>query len=140
MNDNHPYIKSYLDHVVENQGRFFERLQDMPESIDSIDMIEAYMHSSTRAQLDQGHAYYLTLDDEQLKRVFLEESGYRPKLGESLKGFMPNWIGRFYAYAQWFSNLSSVQLINRFPIEDLKVVYPGAHDLDLSVAVEKLLS
>ena len=135
----HPYDRSYLSQVVETQGRFFERLQDADEPFDSADMITAYMLGTTRAQLDAGHAYYLTLDDERLKQVFLEESGYQLKPGVPLRGFMPNWIGRFYAMAQWQSAIPSAELVKRFPVTDMVALYPGAHDLDLDLAVAKTL-
>ena len=93
---------------------------------------------------DYGRGFYTT-DDIELGRewalkVFLEKSGYQPKAGEPLRGFMPNWIGRFYAYAQWYSGVSSAELVSRFPIVDMIALYPGAHDLDLAIAVEKILS
>ena len=132
-----PYSEAYLQEVVETQGKFFERLQDEPNPVDSADMITAYMNSDTRRQLDEGHAYYLTLDADALKRVFLEESKYVPKPGEPLRGFLPNWIGRFYAYAQWQWGVTSRELVGRIPVANLCAVYPGAHDLDLKLAVEK---
>ena len=64
----HPYDRCYLNQVVETQGRFFERLQDADEPFDTADMITAYMSGKTRAQLDAGHAYYLTLDDERSRK------------------------------------------------------------------------
>lgn len=90
----HPYDELYLTQVVETQGKFFEKLQDIEPGIDSGKMIEAYLKSDLRRQLDEGHAFFLTLDDEQFKRRFLG-SGYVPEPGEPLRCFMPNWIGRF---------------------------------------------
>ena len=133
-----PYSEAYLREVVETQGKFFERLQDEPIPIDSADMITAYMNSDTRRQLDEGHAYYLTLGADDLKRVFLEESRYEPKPGEPLRGFMPNWIGRFYADAQWRYGIPSAKLVDLLEPSALRIVYPGAHDLDLRLAVEKI--
>ena len=133
----HPYDELYLSQVVETQGKFFEKLQDIEPGIDSGKMIEAYLRSDLRRQLDEGHAFFLTLDDEQLKRRFLG-SGYVPEPGEPLRGFMPNWIGRFYAYAQWHLNVPSACLVERLSVENLTSRYPGAHDLDLRLAVEKL--
>ena len=69
----HPYDKVYLSDVIEEQGKFFERLQDAPVPIDSTDLITAYMHGYTRRQLDEGHAYYLTLDASRMKDVFLKD-------------------------------------------------------------------
>ena len=132
-----PYSEAYLQEVMETQGKFFERLQDEPEPIDSEDMITAYLNSDTRRQLDEGHAYYLTLNADDLKRVFLEESGYRPKSGEPLRGFMPNWIGQFYAYAQWKWGIPSSEIIQKLPVRTMRIAYPGIHDLDMPLAVER---
>lgn len=134
----HPYSDVYLSEVVEFQGKFFEDLQDIVPPIDSADMIVAYMKSYTRRQLDEGHAWYLTLDAQRLKEVFLQESGYQMKHGEPLGGFRPNWIGRFYADAQWRYNVPSAKLVELLPLSDLQIVYGGAHDLDLRLAVEKI--
>lgn len=133
----HPYDELYLAQVVETQGKFFEKLQDCVPAIDSEKMMEAYLRSDLRRQLDEGHAYFLTLSDEQLKRRFLE-SGYVPLPGVPIQGFMPNWIGRFYAYAQWYFNVPSAMLVDRLSVADLTSRYPGAHDLDLRLAVEKI--
>ena len=133
----HPYDELYLSQVVETQGRFFEKLQDEVPRIDSEKMMEAYLRSDLRRQLDEGHAFFLTLSDDQLKRRFLA-SGYVPEPGEPIQGFMPNWIGRFYAFAQWHFNVPSARLVERLSVADLTSRYPGAHDLDLRLAVEKL--
>ena len=133
----HPYDGLYLTQVVETQGKLFERLQDINPPINSEKMMEAYLRSDLRRQLDQGHAFFLTLNDEQLRRRFLE-SGYAPESGEPLRGFMPNWIGRFYAFAQWEYGVPSATLVEKFPVADLTSRYPGAHDLDLCLAVRKL--
>ena len=134
----HPYDKVYHYEVVENQGKFFEDLQDITPQIDSADLIVAYMKGYTRRQLDEGHAWYLTLDARHLKEVFLQESGYVMKPGEPISGFMPNWIGRFYADAQWRYGIPSAELVDLLQPLDLCAVYLGAHDLDLRLAVEKI--
>lgn len=135
--ETHPYDELYLTQVVETQGKLFEKLQDIDPPVDSEKLIEAYLRSDLRRQLDAGHAFFLTLDDEQLKRRFLE-SEYEPEPGEPLRGFMPNWIGRFYAYAQWEYDVPSAALVEKIPVADLTARYWGAHDLDLRLAVRKL--
>ena len=133
-----PYDRSYLDFVVEEQGRLFESLQDFRPEVDSADYIVSYLKSSTRRQLDEGHAYYLTQDAAHLKETFLEESGYVPKAGTPIKGFAPNWIGQFYARYQWETGMSSAEAIGKVPLEWLIRAYPCLHDLDLGVAVQKV--
>lgn len=133
-----PYDEVYLSQVVEEQGKFFERLQDITPAVDSEAMMTAFMHSGIRRQMDEGQAWYLTLDADHIKRVFLEE--YKPQAGEPLRGFMPAWIGRFYAYAQWAKGMSSAELCDRVPVRDLVIRYPGAHDQSLAAATEKLIT
>ena len=136
--DARPFSEAYLSEVVATQGKFFESLQDDYPTSDAADLMEAYLRSSTRRQLDEGHAYYLTLDAVRLRDLFLEESGYVPRPGRPLCGFLPNWLGRFYAYSQWHWNVSSALLVERLPVADLAALYPGAHDLDLALAVQKI--
>ena len=133
-----PYDRSYLDFVVEEQGKLFESLQDVKPEMDSVDFIVSYLKSSTRRQLDEGHAYYLTKDAPHLKEAFLEESGYVPKAGVPMRGFAPNWIGQFYARYQWETGFPSAEAVGQVPLEWLVNAYPCLHDLDLYVAVQKV--
>ena len=55
-----------------------------------------------------------------------------------MEGFMPEWIGEFYAYYQWFYNIPSKDLIDKIPLDFLKKAYYGLHDLDLPLAVKKV--
>ena len=64
--------------------------------------------------------------------------GYVLKDGDSLRGFMPDWIGEFYAYYQWYYNLSSEEVLEKVPLEFIMKAYYGLHDLDLELAVKKV--
>ena len=55
-----------------------------------------------------------------------------------IEGFIPAWIGEFYAYYQWYYNLPSAELVKKIPISFLKKAYAGLHDLELNLAVEKV--
>ena len=59
------------------------------------------------------------------------------KEGKAMGGFMPAWIGEFYAYYQWFYGLSSAELVKKIPVSFLKKAYAGLHDLELDLAVKK---
>lgn len=80
------------------------------------------------------------MNADDLARWYFHESGYEPRPGESMKGFMPDWIGRFYAYYQWAQRKSSRETIAAVPLDFLKVAYHGLHDLDLNLAVAKVAS
>ena len=55
-----------------------------------------------------------------------------------MSGFMPDWIGRFYAMYQWMERKSSRETLADVPLQFLKTAYAGLHDLDLNLAVEKV--
>ena len=68
----------------------------------------------------------------------LGNDGYAFKPGEPLDGLSADWIGQFYAYAQWQWGIPSGELVDRIPIRAMRIAYPGLHDLDLGLAVEKV--
>lgn len=132
------FDKSYLKQVVEVQGALFDAFAREHPKSDTDDFIVSYMKSRTRAAIDVGHAYVCTMYDADLMRYFLTTDGYREKSGEPMTGFMPDWIGRFYAQYQWTNRISSVQTLAAVPLDYLKVAYRGLHDLELDLAVAKV--
>lgn len=95
------------------------------------------MQSKTRQNIDDGQVYVATMDADSLLTYFLETDKYSFKSGNSLKGFIPDWIGEFYAYYQWYYNIPSSDVVKNVPINFLKKAYYGLHDLELDLAVQK---
>ena len=73
-----------------------------------------------------------------MTNYFCETDNYELKNGKALGGFVPDWIGEFYAYYQWYYNIPSIEVIKKVPISFLKKAYHGLHDLDLELAVQKV--
>ena len=96
------------------------------------------MKSNTRKSIDEAQAYVNTMDCKELWEYFLKTEQYSLKNGEGMKGFMPDWIGEFYAYYQWYYNIPSAEVIQKVPIEFLGKAYHGLHDLELDLAVKKV--
>ncbi len=132
------YSKSYLKQVVETQGELFDTFARRYPNSDTDDFIVSYMTSRTRAAIDEGQAYVCTMSADGLLERFLAVDGYCPKDGVGMKGFMPDWIGRFYAYFQWEEAKSSAETLAAVPLAYLKAAYPGLHDLELDLAVAKV--
>ena len=131
------YPEVYLNNVVENQGKLFDMVScDFPDFVTK-NFITAYMKSKTRKSIDEAQAYVNTMDAEELLTYFLETEKYTFQPGKSLEGFMPDWIGEFYAYYQWYYNIPSAEVIERVPLDFLIKAYGGLHDLDLELAVKK---
>ena len=76
------YNKSYLEDVVETQGRLFDEVTRFSPGIDVASFIDAYMRSKTRAAIDAGQAYVGTMSAEELWDYFLINDNYTPKEGQ----------------------------------------------------------
>lgn len=132
------YSEVYLSDVVENQGRLFDMIaQDYPDK-DTKDFINAYMLSKTRKSIDEAKAYVNTMDARELLQYFTSTENYVLKTGKAIEGFVPDWMGEFYAYYQWYYNMPSAEIIKKIPVDFLMKAYRGLHDLDLDLAVKKV--
>ena len=132
------YPEEYLNDVVENQGKLFDFVAQQYPDKDTEDFINTYMASKTRKSIDEAKAYVNTKDAKELWEYFTETEKYNFRIGKALSGFMPAWIGEFYAYYQWFYDLPSAELAKKIPVDFLKKAYPGLHDLELDLAVKKV--
>lgn len=132
------YAKEYLNDVVENQGKLFELVAENYPDMDTEDFIKTYMASKTRKAIDEAKAYVNTMSAKELWAYFTETEQYSLKEGKALEGFMPDWVGEFYAYYQWYYNLPSCEVIRQVPLDFLKKAYFGLHDLELDLAVQKV--
>ena len=101
------YSEAYLGDVVENQGKLFDFVAHSYPDSDTEDFINTYMKSKTRKSIDNAMAYVNTMDAKELWNYFSDTEKYKLKQGKAIEGFMPDWIGEFYAYYQWYYNLSS---------------------------------
>lgn len=132
------YSKAYLDEVIETQGKLFDHVaMNYPEA-DTKDFIQAYMKSKTRQYIDEGQAFVCTMDANTLWEYFQQTDRYELKPGTSLRGFLPDWIGEFYACYQWQFGIPSREVVEKVPLDYLEKAYGGLHDLDLPLAVSKV--
>lgn len=132
------YSKAYLNEIIENQGKLFDYVAITYSDMDTDDFIRSYMKSNTRKYVDEAQAFVCTMDAKTLWAFFLQIDGYELKKGKALGGFVPDWIGEFYAYYQWMYNIPSREVIEKVPLEYLKKAYAGLHDLELELAVKKV--
>lgn len=132
------YSEAYLKDVVENQGKLFDLIsQNYPEK-DTAEFIQSYMCSQTRRDIDESQAYVNTMTARELWNYFCNREGYSLKDGKALLGFLPDWIGEFYAYYQWYYDIPSCEVVKRVPVDFLEKAYAGLHDLELDLAVKKV--
>ena len=132
------YSEAYLNDVVENQGKLFDLVSQNYPDKDTLDFINAYMSSKTRKSIDESQAYVNTMSAPELWEYFCEKDKFKLKSGKAFEGFMPDWIGEFYAYYQWYYNIPSSEVIKKVPVSFLMKAYGGLHDLELDLAVKKV--
>lgn len=132
------YPIAYRDEIVETQGRLFGRFQCDNPNADGQDFITAYMRGEIRARIDRAAAILANMTVEELRDEFATHDGYVVRPGKALDPFAADWIGQFYAYYQWKTGERSRDIVSRFPIQVMCAAYPGLHDLDLSLATERM--
>ena len=132
------YSDAYLNDVVENQGKLFDFISQKYPQKDTADFIHAYMVSKTRKSIDEAQAYVNTMNANELWDYFEKTDKYELKDGKALEGFLPDWIGEFYAFYQWYYNLPSSEVVKKVPLNFLIKAYSGLHDLELELAVKKV--
>lgn len=132
------YSEIYLNEVVETQGKLFDFVAQSFPDMDTEDFITKYMSGKTRKCIDEAQAYVNTMNARELWEYFVETENYSLKSGKSLDGFLPDWMGEFYAYYQWYYNIPSSEVIKKIPVDFLKKAYYGLHDLELDLAVQKV--
>ena len=123
------YSEAYLNDVVENQGKLFDYVAQSFPDMDTEDFINTYMRSKTRISIDKA---------KELWEYFKETEHYSLKQGKAMEGFVPDWIGEFYAYYQWYFDIPSAEVVKKITVDFLKKAYYGLHDLELDLAVKKV--
>lgn len=129
----------YLDDVVETSGELFQVA--VSKGYDLKSFTEFYMKSKTRSFIDRGYAVYCTMlgtelfellsEKEQLSRV--KKSSHSQDEIEAL------WVGEFYALAQWKLGKPSIECLTELPPEQIIKSYNALHDLDMGLAVDRMV-
>ena len=89
--------------------------------------------------IDEAKAYVNTMSASELWDYFCKTEDFTLKDGKAIEGFMPDWIGEFYAYYQWYYNLPSSEVVKKSAgCFSWKKTYGGLHDLELDLAVQKV--
>ena len=132
------YAEAYLNDVVENQGKLFDLVSQRYPDKDTADFIRTYMASKTRRSIDESQAYVNTMSAPELWDYFCTTEGFVLRDGSAIEGFMPDWIGEFYAYYQRYYDIPSSGVIKKVPLDFLMKAYAGLHDLELDLAAKKV--
>ena len=127
----------YLDDMAEEQGNLFVTVVN--NNYDLLAFMSAYAETELRRNLDLGIAWYCTMFGTELFDLLCKNKCPMFKSTQVQSPFVAEWLGVFYAYAQWYTNISYVDLLQRLlPIEIIQR-YGALHDLDVQEAVRRVL-
>lgn len=92
----------------------------------------------SRKSIDEAQVYVNTMSAPELWDYFSKTDSFELKNGKAIEGFMPDWIGEFYAYYQWYYNIPSSEVVKKITVSFLMKAYSGLYDLELYLAVKKV--
>lgn len=117
------------------QARIFERSGS--EGIASYFFIQQFMNSVDARSLDT--LTFLLSGSSEAEIYFNVVKGIRRTKGKIYSPDILHWIGFFYRYASYLSNVESKKIFNKVKPEYLAKVYPLYHGLDIQKAVDIIL-
>jgi hypothetical protein len=122
----------YIDDLAEETGNLFEYWASL--SLDMDKMVTNYMNSVLRENIDKRNAKYCT-------QMWYDMDEQFTKVHSSLKydSILCEWLGYFYTYIQGVLKKGSNYIIKRFPFLLMYRKAGVLHDLDISVAINKVL-
>ena len=128
----HAYNELYTEDVINEQGCFFMVVvRDFPDH-SFLRFVKDYMKSELRSEIDIAWPKAAALRALELRNRYIYKEGYVFKGEPDVRSLdMAEWIGRFYAYYQWYWNVKSARLVDWAPPEHLCLMYPGAHSQNM---------
>ena len=114
------------------QARIFERSGS--EGIASYFFIQQFMNSDDARSLDDL-SFLLSGSSE--AEIYLNViRGIKRTKGEIYSQEILHWIGFFYRYASYLTNIGSSKLFKNISPQYLNKVYPAYHGVDIEKAIE----
>lgn len=130
--------QSYIDDIAEEQGHLFCIVAE--KGHDLLDFMPKYAKTRLRTAMDAGIPWFCTRFGTEMYEWLTENNfAFKPcKREQSL--FVAEWLGVFYAYAQWHAAISFEELVRRLDPTVIISRYGALHDMDVIVAVKKVLA
>jgi hypothetical protein len=138
------YSRLYVADIMDNQGESFAMLRERCPGIDVKWYIESYMRSIIREQLDEGNFWWANntpgqLIDRYIRGYVSDRMDNRDyKHGKDWGGLNLYWIGRIYAYYQWYYNVKSKWLIEALPLDTMDQIFGTLHQCGDLTAIRKI--
>ncbi len=127
----HAYSKEYLSDAMENLGEAFDYAIN-GQALTLSQFTEYFINTDVAKQFQQGNPKYICgMSGTELVLDVLQKSGLSIKRHRALKDYERSpeyWTGWILAYYQWFSGRRFCQILEYFPIEDIRKLYSPLHE------------
>lgn len=114
------------------QARIFER--SAKEGLPSYFFIQSFVNSFDAYQLDS--LGFLLSNSSEIEVYINTKKHTKRKKGLVYPEVIMHWIGFFYRYASYLTNISSKELFKKITPKYLSSVYPLYHSVDIVKAIE----
>lgn len=130
----------YMPEIMHETGEMFEiAIGDYHYDID--DFTNKYMTSKEKHFIDERMAYRASMSAQELLDDFLKNDIKIIKnKSVTFNPFLANWIGEFYTKLQSVTGMYSEDIIKVIPISKLRGMADVLHDLDMDLAVRKVIN
>lgn len=130
--------QSYIDDIAEEQGHLFCIVAE--KGYDLLDFIPMYAKTRLRTAMDTGIPWFCTRFGTEMYEWLVENDFAFKVCNQEQSLFVAEWLGVFYAYAQWYADISFEDLVRRLDPSVIISRYGALHDMDVVTAVKKILS
>lgn len=137
------YDEFWLKKDMENLGYIFEFCDEYCKKlfgvwVDKVPFLDTFMRSRMRVLMEIGHPRFVSQAAISTLRMYVEEdfksdlTQFKIVRRQRHKEFQFYWGGSVYAYIHFQTKLSSLDIINILPIEQLLTqYYPGGHCMSI---------
>ena len=107
--------------------------------------VEKFMTSYIRSQMDIGHPKLMGQAAEDTFQIFIDyelkgdiESLYTYDDKDEYAQLELYWIGQMYAYIHCMTRLSSREIYQKLPLQEMRHFYVTGHEMGITAAFEKI--
>ena len=100
--------------------------------------IPTFMNSKTRELMDNWHPALSNGPIHYIISWFIDEVGDIEKSDLCYPENCMRWVGMMYAYLIYYTSMSSKELINEIPLDDMLHYYITGHQMEFKTYADKL--
>ena len=129
------YDKAYLNSTIKIHEYLLHQFVSSGYSF--FDLLDKYLLSEVRRQIDDGNPLALNLTPHQLlSRIPL--NGIKKSDNTNIDPFITNWMANILVYIQWYYEISSKEIAKKIDLKKLYGLYYPLHETALVIGADKV--